>query len=207
MLKLYLARHGVTTWNAEGRLQGQTDTDLAPEGIAQAQRLAGRLAGEPLDAVYSSDLSRARDTAEIIASRHALSVTVTPVLREASFGLWEGLTEPEIIELGHEERWNNYRADSTVHRPPEGETLDAICSRMLGFLSKVRDAHPSGTVVIAGHGGSLRAILCDALGSPMTAWRRISLSNASLSLIEYWPNGPIVKFLNDTSHLRTGNHE
>ena len=203
MLKLYLARHGVTQWNSEGRLQGQTDTPLAPEGRDQARCLAHRLASEPVEAVYTSDLSRARETAEIIAEPHRLSVVVTPVLREAGFGLWEGLTETEIIELGHEEHWNNYRADSAAHRPPEGETLDDVCSRMLGFFQEVRNAHPSGSVVIAGHGGSLRAILCDALGSPITAWRRISLSNASLSLIEYLDRGPIVKFLNDTSHLRT----
>lgn len=207
MLRLYLVRHGVTTWNVEGRLQGQTDTPLSQDGVEQAHRLAARLSKEALDAVYSSDLARALGTAEIIARPHGLTVAVSPILREAGFGLWEGLTESEIIEQGQEDLWNNYRADSLTHRPPEGESLDDVCARMLGVLQQIKSSHPSGTVAVVGHGGSLRAILCDALGSPISAWRRISQSNACLNLIEYWDRGPIVKFLNDTGHLKTGNHE
>ena len=202
MFRLYLVRHGVTLWNAEGRLQGQTDTDLAPEGIEQAQKLAARLSREPIEAVWSSDLRRARETAERIARPHELPVVVAKELREASFGLWEGLTEPEIIDRGDEEKWNDYRADSVTHRPPEGENLDDICGRMLGVVEQIRRANPAGAVVVVGHGGSLRAILCDALGSPIAAWRRLTLSNACLNLIEYTERGPIVRFLNDTCHLR-----
>lgn len=202
MLRLYLVRHGVTDWNAEGRLQGQSDTPLAPEGIEQARKLASRLSQEKIDAVWSSDLQRARQSAEIIANPHGLEVILSPVLREASFGLWEGLTESEIIALGQEDQWRNYRANSLTHRPPEGELLEEICERMLKVLEQIKVANPSGTVVVVGHGGSLRAILCDALGSPIPAWRRLSLSNACLNLIEYWDSGPMVKLLNDTCHLR-----
>ncbi len=202
MLRLYLVRHGETDWNTEGRLQGQSDTPLSPAGIAQAYKLAARLARESIDAIWSSDLQRARQTAEIIAKPHGLEVNVSPVLREASFGLWEGLTESEILERGDEELWRSYRANSVKHRPPEGELLEEICERMLGIVNRIKSAHPSGTVIVVGHGGSLRAILCDALGSPIPAWRRLSLSNACLNLIEYWDSGPIVKLLNDTCHLR-----
>src|SRR5687768_8927226 len=138
VLRLYLVRHGVTVWNTEGRLQGQTDTPLAPEGIEQAHKLAARLSLEKVDAVWSSDLQRAYKTAEIIAMSHGLEVTVSPVLREAGFGLWEGLTESEILDLGHEEHWENYRRDSLKHRPPEGERLEVVCERMLGVVELIR---------------------------------------------------------------------
>src|ERR1051326_3352209 len=88
--RLFVVRHGVTAWNAEGRWQGHTDVSLTDEGIAQAHGVARRLAKERVDAVWSSDLSRARMTAEIIAEHHRLPVATTPALREQRLGDWEG---------------------------------------------------------------------------------------------------------------------
>ena len=97
MTTLLLVRHGETDWNAEGKLQGHTDRPLNDYGRRQAQALADRLAGEAIDAVYASDLSRARETAEILGARLGLPVVVDPDLREKNWGSWEGLTSDERL--------------------------------------------------------------------------------------------------------------
>ncbi len=199
-MRLFLVRHGITEWNQKRRLQGQTDVPLAPEGVEQARRVAARLASQPLDAVWSSDLSRARVTAEMIAQEHNLSVRTTPLLREAMMGDWEGLTEAEVRARGEGEAWSRYMQDSVANRPPGGETMEAIWDRVLAGLAEVRRAHSEGNIALVGHGGSMRAILCHALGAPMPSMRHIWLDNASLSLIDFGGRG-WVKLMNDTTHL------
>ena len=98
MTEILLARHGETDWNSGRRVQGHTDIPLNAAGVEQARALAEQLAGEPLTAVFSSDLSRALDTARAVAAVHGLEVTVDPRLREKNFGTWEGLTDVEIAE-------------------------------------------------------------------------------------------------------------
>ena len=97
MTTILLARHGETDWNLERRVQGHTDRPLNESGRAQALALADRLSTESLDAVYSSDLARARETAAVIAARHGLDVIETSDLREKDFGSWEGMTDTEIM--------------------------------------------------------------------------------------------------------------
>lgn len=200
-LRLYIVRHGVTVWNNEARLQGHTDIPLSPEGEAQAKRLAERLSGERIQAVWSSDLRRAMQTAEIVAQPHNVEIKATPLLRESMLGDWEGLTEDEILARGDAERFSAYRRDSLTHRPPNGERLEEVQARILSVLGDIRSVAAEGTVAVIGHGGSLRVILADALGAPLSALRHIWLDNASLSLVEYGPERTWVKLLNDTSHL------
>lgn len=202
MLRLYLVRHGVTAWNREARMQGHADIPLAEEGVEQARRLSTRLARERIDAVWSSDLARARRTAEAIAAPHGLAVVTTALLREQSLGAWEGLTQEEIVLRGEGALLRAYRQDSIAHRPPGSEPLTEVWDRLLRSLEAIRRAHPSGTVVVVGHGGSLRVLLCDALAAPLPTIRRIWLDNASLSLIEYAEDRPRVRLMNDTGHLR-----
>ncbi len=206
--RLYLVRHGITTWNQTLRMQGQTDVPLAPEGEEQAQRIAGRLANltpRP-DAVWSSDLSRAAQTAEAIARPLGLAVRTLPQLRETGFGEWEGLTLEEIEARGDGELLANYRLDPFHHRPPGAESLGAVWERMLGALDTIRaESASQSRIVIVGHGGSLRALLCDALDAPITSQRRLFFENASLSVIEEkdLSDGMFRRVLlfNDTSHL------
>jgi len=183
-------------------MQGHTDVPLSEEGLEQARRLAARLAEETIDAVWSSDLARARLTAEAIALPHGLSVRTTPLLREQQLGVWEGMTQEEIIARGDEALLRAYRRDSITHRPPESEPLEEVWERLLGGLAEIRRAHPQGTVVAVGHGGSLRVLLCEALNAPLPSMRRLWLDNASLSLIEYAEDRPRVRLMNDTGHLR-----
>jgi 2,3-bisphosphoglycerate-dependent phosphoglycerate mutase len=141
MTTLLLVRHGETDWNADGKLQGHTDRPLNDYGRTQARALADRLAGERIDAVYASDLSRARETAEILGERLGLPVAVDPDLREKNWGSWEGLTP-----------------DERLHVEFEGETSEAHRERTLRAVERIVERHPQGRVVVVTHGGSLRRI-------------------------------------------------
>lgn len=162
MTTLILTRHGETDWNREGRWQGHADTPLNDAGREQARALAAELAAEPVVAVYSSDLRRARDTATLVADRHGLQVQADPRLREIDFGDWEGLTTPEIHHL--------YPAFAEAWPPddgepfPGGETYVAMGRRIVGALREIVDRHPDGTVVVVLHGGPIRGALAHAAG-------------------------------------------
>jgi probable phosphoglycerate mutase len=138
---LLLVRHGETDWNAEGRLQGHTDRPLNHYGRQQAKALAERLAGEGADAIYASDLARAKETAEIVGERLGLTVVVDPDLREKNWGNWEGLTGDEraLVEF-------------------EGESTEAHRDRVLRAVRRIVERHPGQRVVVVTHGGSLRRI-------------------------------------------------
>jgi broad specificity phosphatase PhoE len=205
--RFLLVRHGVTDWNREMRMQGHTDVPLNSDGRAQAARIGARLSAGALspDAVWSSDLSRAYETARSIATPLGLSVRTTPLLRETMLGDWEGLTRDEIVVRGDGEQLENYLRDSLRFRPPGSETLQAVWERMLLAQEEIRADHPTGTVAIVGHGGSLRALLCAALDAPIDSMRRLWLDNTSLSVIEELGHGEEaahrITLINDTSHL------
>ena len=202
MLRLYLVRHGVTVWNREARWQGHTDVPLSTEGIDQAKRLAMRLQEEEIAAIWSSDLARARHTAELIAEPHALTVETTPLLRETMLGEWEGLTIDEIIARGDKELWTMVRRDSLANRPPGAERLEAVWDRLMQVKDSIREKHARGQVVVVGHGGSLRALLCNALGAGVSSMTHLQLDNASVSAVEYTEHRSVVRWVNDTLHLK-----
>src|SRR5437763_621080 len=143
---ILLARHGETDWNVEGRLQGWDDRPLNATGRTQARELAERLADVPFDAVYASDLSRARETAELVAEPHGVPVVVDSDLREMDYGSWSGLTRSEI-----EERFPG----QTRH---DGETREEHLGRVLAAAERIAARHPGERVLIVSHGGSLRAL-------------------------------------------------
>jgi broad specificity phosphatase PhoE len=151
MTTLLLVRHGETDWNAEGRLQGHTDRPLSDYGRRQAQQLAGELEDEELEAIYSSDLARARETAEIVGERLGLPVVLDPDLREKDWGTWEGLNavERDRVEF-------------------VGETTEAHQERMLRALRRIAERHPGdGGVLVVTHGGSMRRVQTAAMGLAM----------------------------------------
>jgi broad specificity phosphatase PhoE len=146
--RLLLVRHGETDWNADGRLQGQTDRPLSEFGRRQARQLAEELAEEDLDAIYASDLARARETAEIVGERLGLPVVLDADLREKDWGTWEGLTAAERDRVEF-----------------VGESTEAHQERMLRALRRIAERHPDGgSVVVVTHGGSMRRVQTAALG-------------------------------------------
>jgi broad specificity phosphatase PhoE len=158
---ILLARHGETDWNRDGRWQGHSDTSLNERGRAQAHQLADELA-EQVDAVYSSDLARARETAEIVARRLGIEVQFDARLRERGFGSWEGLTHPEVEERDGEAlaRWR----DGKGHGAADAEPYDVFARRMERFLEDILERHPGERVLVISHGGSIRVVHALARG-------------------------------------------
>ena len=146
MTTLLVARHGETDWNREGRWQGWADPPLNETGRAQARELAEQLRSVPFDAVYSSDLRRAHETAEIVAAPHAVPVVADAGLREIDIGSWSGLTRAEI-----DERF------PTGERP-DGETRDQHAARVLDAVERIARANPGRRILLVTHGGTMRAL-------------------------------------------------
>jgi len=148
---LLLVRHGETDWNAEGRLQGHTDRPLSDFGRRQARQLAEALEGEELEAIYSSDLARARETAEIVGERLGLPVELDPDLREKDWGTWEGLTSVERDRVEF-----------------VGESTGAHRERILAALRQISERHPGeARILVVTHGGSMRRVQTAAMGMAM----------------------------------------
>lgn len=146
MATLLLARHGETDWNREGRWQGWADPPLNETGRRQAQELAEELHTTPFDAVYSSDLRRAHETAAILAAPHGVPVLVDADLREIDIGSWSGLTRAEI-----ETRFPDGRR-------PDGETREQHAARVLAAVERIAGEQLGRRVLIVTHGGTLRAL-------------------------------------------------
>jgi broad specificity phosphatase PhoE len=158
---LLLARHGETDWNRDGRWQGLSDTRLNDLGREQAEALAAHL-DDAVDVVYSSDLARARETAEIVAARLGLEVRLDPRLRERGFGAWEGLTTAEI-ENRFAESHRRWRAGEGAGAE-DAEPFAAFAARIHAFLEDAVRQHPGQTVLVIAHGGSIRVIHALATG-------------------------------------------
>jgi probable phosphoglycerate mutase len=152
---IHLARHGETDWNAEGRWQGHADVGLNERGREQARELAAQLAEVRFAAVYSSDLLRARETAEIVTAGRSLPITIERRLREIDVGSWQGLTNVEINE--------RYPGQER----PDGETVEAFRERVLSAIEEIGRRHDGGDVLVVAHGGCARTIQRHLLGEPL----------------------------------------
>ena len=183
MTALILCRHGRTDWNDIGRYQGQTNVPLNDEGRRQAAALAELLRAEPLDAVYSSDLARALDTAAAIARLHGLTVQPDARLREIDQGRWEGLTVPEIHARDAKLHAQWEAAPLTV-RLPGGESVRDVEQRALAAVREVVARYPDGLVCFVTHKVVLTVIRCALTGQPLEPALRRLPSNASFERVE-----------------------
>ncbi len=198
--QLVLVRHGVTAWNRDRRFQGQIDTPLSAEGIAQARRTGRRLAAEPVAALYSSDLARAHHTAQAIGAVLGLPVQPEPGLRERAYGVFEGRTHDEI-RREHGELYRRWSAREPDFELPGGETLRGFHGRVERTLLQLAARHPGQTVVLVTHGGLLDCAYRIASGLTLDAPRRFELLNASLNRIG-WDGARFTLFdWGDVRHL------
>jgi alpha-ribazole phosphatase len=187
--RLWLVRHGLTEWNTQQRFCGHSDIPLSLQGRLQAHWLAEQLQKEMISTIYTSDLQRARETAEIIARQRTSSVQikVSATWREMDFGEWEGLTYTQIAEQFKDQLgfFTNPEHDS----PPRGESLAHLQQRVKDGLSAIvqSDDWPVGDVVIVSHGGPLRVLLCSLLGMPIQRQWQLRLDPGSLSAIDLLP--------------------
>ncbi len=195
---LFLVRHGETEWNSQRRFQGQTEIALNEKGRAQSRRTAQRLEGINLQAAYSSDLSRARECAEIIAAPHGLEVKALPALRERNFGALEGMTGEE----GRQHPWWKALEESDGFlAAPGGETRAESRRRVVECVNEIIAAHEGQQVLIVSHGGPISQIVCDLLGAPPERRARMRLDNCSLTIVEIAEQKRTVLLMNDVSHL------
>ena len=201
MSRLLLLRHGNTKLNNAIRFWGKTDVELSADGIKQAEKLRDRLAGEKIDTIYASKLSRACTTAEIIASRHPLNVSTLAELGEIDFGRVEGLTFEEISQL-YPELAELLSGSDTLARFPGGESLEDLNNRVRKFLPRLEEHDSNATVLIVAHGGTLLLLICQLLRIGPENWRKMRLDLSSLSIVDYHTNGGILSLLNDVSHLK-----
>ena len=199
MTRLYLIRHGDTVYNREGRYQGRMDVELSTLGKEQAQALGRRLADTPFTAIYASDLKRAQETAAIIAAYHNLPVRVEPDLRERDFGAWEGFTFAEIEERYPEEA-KNWLQDPLRTEIPGAEGFGNLQRRVTKAIERIQASHPEEEVAIVSHGGCILAFLAHVLELGDDAMLRIRVDNASLNVVDYYGQTPVLSLLNDTCH-------
>lgn len=199
-MKLLLVRHGQTDWNIAGRYQGQSDIPLNATGCEQAKRLAKRLSTETIYAVYSSDLSRAKDTAQAIANVHQLKVQTDSRWRELNFGEWEGMTYQEMS--AHSPALFEAWMMNPRHTPtPNGETLDELSKRASSAFDEIKNKHKDQTVLVVSHSGALQALLATLLGIDLNRYWRLKVSQASLSELAVYEDSVVLNLLNDVSHL------
>lgn len=201
--KIYFVRHGKTEWNNQFRYQGSTNISLNEEGRTQALRAALRFEGKEIDAVITSPLSRAKETAEIIASKlHGVELEESELLTEVNFGEWEGLTVPEIKAKSGEELFYKWRMNEFHVCVPGGEDMDALyvraCAAARSLLSRSEEK-----ILVVGHGAMFRILFLAMLDIPrMNIFWKTRIDNCSISALNTEKGKRVVlDYLNDTAHL------
>lgn len=200
MGKLYIVRHGETVWNREGRIQGHTDVGLSERGLEQARLLAQRLEPVALDAAYASDLSRASDTAAAVLQGRGIPLYPTPRLREYHKGAFEGLTEAELRSR-YPSEYPGYVAKDLDYAPEGGESTRGVSDRMAAVINEIKERHLGDSVLVVGHGGSLRAAMMALLGMSMDANWRFVFGNCTLTIVDTYHDNAVLRLFNDGSHL------
>jgi broad specificity phosphatase PhoE len=199
-MRVIAVRHGETEWNAELREMGHLDSPLTPVGVRQAQALGHRLKGMGFDALYTSDLGRAIQTAEIIGAICRTPVQLHSGLRERHMGIFQGLTRQEINEK-YPEEMATYERLGFLDVIPEGETAQERTDRSVRVLTEIASRHPEQTIVVVTHGGFLTGFLGFVLSIPFSNGRRFRKENASFNAFEYIEPNWYLETWNDTSHL------
>jgi probable phosphoglycerate mutase len=199
--RLLLVRHGVTEYSVAKRFAGRSDLELTEAGREQARRAAGRLAElGPVDVVISSPLRRTRQTAQHLADRLGLPVQIEDGVIETDFGDWDGYTFAEVSQKWPAElqRW---LADPSV-APPSGESFDAVTRRVGQARDRILAQHSGKTIAVFSHVSPIKILVRLALDAPPSALQRMFLGPASISVIDYYPDGPVsLQSFNDTAHL------
>ena len=198
---LILLRHGETLWNLEGRYQGQMDSPLSQNGLTQAHALAARLERHPFTALYSSDLGRALQTADIIGQHTSHEIVTDPSLRERHLGIFQGLVKSEIRRKFTDE-YHLFKNGGAEYVVPGGESAVQAALRMIGGLEVLAGRHGDERIVVVTHGGVASALLRHTLGIPQGAPRRFERANASWNVFWYEDQKWFLETWGDITHLR-----
>ena len=197
---LLIVRHGETDWNAEGRIQGHTDIGLSDTGAEQARLLGARLASMGIDVAYCSDMKRTSETAALALGDRDVVLNRTPRLREYDKGSYEGLTLPEI-KAQFPEDYPRYLEKNLDYAPAGGETTRGVSLRMAEVFGEIKAKHLNETVLVVGHGGSLRAGMVSLLSMPLEGNWSFVFGNCSLTMVDTFEDNAVLRLFNDNSHL------
>lgn len=198
--QLCIVRHGETAWNAAHRVQGQLDIPLNAIGLRQAQAVGGALKEEHFDAIYSSDLARARQTAESIANLLTIKIRLEKDLRERHYGIFERLTYAEV-KIRYPEDYAHFEARDPDYAFRTGERLRDFSARSIAVLSSIVQRHQGERVLVFTHGGVLDKLYRFITGLPLSAPRDFGIPNAGLNRIEVTPSGWQIRSWADIAHL------
>ena len=201
MTQLFLVRHGRTGWNKEGVFRGTKDVPLDEVGKEEALLVGGRLKGEAIRAVYSSPLSRAKETAQAIAEFHSLEVQCLDDLIDLHFGEWEGLSLKEV-QKQYPDLYQEWL--KTPHQVcfPGGEGLAAVRSRSTGAIEDIITRHPQEAVALVSHRVVLKVLICALLGLDNSHFWNITQDTTAINCFHHRNGTWICNFLNDTCHLK-----
>ena len=199
-LRLVFIRHGSSTWNDERRIQGQLDPPLSENGREQAKRLAERLRGSAVEALYSSDLQRARETAEAVGECVGRAPEVWPELREVALGEWEGLQREEIVAR-YPEEWSRWASQPSWDIVPGGEGTAAFEARVGAAIDRLAERHRTGRVLVVTHGGVIQVALLRVVGRSSNGLFPFTIDNTSLTVLQGSSERLVVGRVNDTCHL------
>ena len=183
LIRIYIARHGETTWNAEGRVQGRSDPDLSPKGYAQRLALLEHLKERPLSAIYTSTLKRSIETAQPLAAYRGLPIQKRPELDEIAFGILEGRNFSTIQgELRIE--WEKFREDRLTYHIPGAENYTDVANRLRPFMKKILLEHEEQEILVVAHRGSNRMLVGMLLGFSLERCLEIEQTNECLYLFQ-----------------------
>lgn len=199
MTQLIIARHGETDWNVGEVFRGRLDVELNKTGLTQAEALGQHLANFNMEAVYSSPLKRALDTARSVAAHHALEVSVARDLADFNYGAWQGLTHQEVKET-YTELYHRWLAEPHLVTMPDGESLDDVAARARQVVENVVDSH-EGAVVLVSHRVVNKVLICSLLGLDNSHFWNIRQDVAGMTIFEYEDSRFTLIQHNDTSHL------
>jgi broad specificity phosphatase PhoE len=201
--RLLLVRHGQSTWNHERRIQGQLDPPLSDEGRRQATRLGHRLTGRTFEAIYTSDLRRAAETAQLVGQAVQIEPAPMAELREIYLGEWEGLRTEELAAR-FPDAWASWTEEPNWDLVPGGEGSVAFEARVGLALDQLFERHPQGDVLVVTHGGVIQIALHHVVGRPGRGIFPFRIQNASVSVLERRNGRVVVSGVNDIGHLEAG---
>ncbi len=201
MLRIFLVRHGETAQNLQMRYVGISDEPLTVNGRKQARRTATALSRLPIEAIISSPLRRAADTAAQIQIACSAQLRMDSRLAEGSFGRWEGLTRQEVLARGRRDaallgRWE---ADPAC-APPGGESIQDIQKRVISLVNELHREFAGSSIVLVSHVGPIKALLAAVLDMPLQSSRRLFLDPGTISAVE-WGDRPLLRLFNSHTHL------
>jgi broad specificity phosphatase PhoE len=203
LTRIILIRHGRTAWNeGEGeRLRGRSDIELNDEGLAQARSTALKVREWEVAAVYSSPLKRATMTASIIAEPLHLQVEALPGLIDVDYGQWQGLTLKQAA-ADNESLYKLWLKNPEEVRFPGGEGLEDVKRRALTGVEAVASRNPELTTVLVSHKVVCKVLICSLMGLGLRDFWNVQQDLCALNIVEMSDNGPVIRLVNDTCHLR-----